>query len=126
MREKARDKGRIEDIIKYSENVAKCVEGATYEEFIADIKIYYAVMKNVEVVGEAAYMLTKAFKRNHPQTPWDVVAGMRHVLVHDYANIEAKILWGTAINSIPEIKSQAKRYLSETDWEEWENSEDEF
>ena len=58
MREKARDRGRLEDIIKYSENVEKMMEGVSFERFEEDILVYYAVMKNVEIVGEAAYMLT--------------------------------------------------------------------
>jgi len=60
-------------------------------------------MKNVEVVGEAAYMLTKAFKKAHPATPWKFVQGMRHVLVHDYAAIDDRELYNTAVNDIPLI-----------------------
>ena len=56
MREKARDKRRIEDIISYSENVTRLVKNVTYDEFVKDIAIYYGTMKNVEIVGEAAYI----------------------------------------------------------------------
>ncbi len=45
-------------------------------------------MKNVEIVGEAAYMLTKEFKASHPEIPWKQVEGMCHVLVHGYLNIQ--------------------------------------
>ena len=65
MREKLRDKGRIEDIIKYSENIRKMIDGVSYETFQNDILIYFAVMKNVEIVGEAAYMLSAEFKESH-------------------------------------------------------------
>ncbi|MBR6493845.1 MAG: DUF86 domain-containing protein, partial [Prevotella sp.] len=60
-----RDRGRLEDIIDYSNNVTKLIEGVSLEEFEADIRTYYAVMKNIEIVGEAAYMLTKEFKEAH-------------------------------------------------------------
>ena len=93
MRERARDKGRLVDIIEFSNNVTMLIEGYTYDKFLADKRTYYSVMKNVEVVGEAAFMLTKAFKEAHPATPWNVVQGMRHVLVHDYATIDAKELY---------------------------------
>ena len=59
------------DIIEYSDNVAEFVEGRTFETFVTDKRTYYSVMKNVEVVGEAAYMLSKAFKKAHPATPWN-------------------------------------------------------
>ena len=120
MREKSRDKGRIEDIIKYSENIRVMIDGVSFEKFQNDILIYYAVMKNVEIVGEAAFMLSTEFKETHPKTPWKVVQGMRHYLVHGYANIDVQELYSTAMNDIPVLKEQAEEYLAETSWEEWE------
>lgn len=121
MREKARDKGRLEDIVEYSKNVSKLIEGVSYEQFTSDIRTYYAVMKNVEIVGEAAYMLSKEFKDSHSETRWNVVQGMRHVLVHDYANIVPETLYDTATTGIPELRQQIERYLAEIDWQQWEN-----
>ena len=106
MRERARDKGRLEDIIEYSDNVTNFINGHTFESFVADKRTYYSVMKNVEVVGEAAYMLSKAFKKAHLATPWKTVQGMRHVLVHDYAHVVSETLYDTAVNGIPELRSQ--------------------
>ena len=62
MRERARDKGRILDIIEYANNVTMLIEGYSYEALVKDKRTYYSVMKNIEIVGEAAFMLTKAFK----------------------------------------------------------------
>ena len=66
-------------------------------------------MKNIEVVGEAAYMLTKAFKKAHPEIPWKVVQGMRHVLVHDYANVVSATLYDTAVNDMIPLHQQIER-----------------
>lgn len=121
MRERARDKGRLQNIVDYSANVSILIEGYSLEEFVADKRTYYSVMKNVEIVGEAAYMLTKAFKNAHPEIPWQTVQGMRHVLVHDYANVISETLYDTAVNDIPVLRKQAERYLAETDWTEWES-----
>ena len=126
MRERARDKGRLENILEYSDNVTMLIEGYTFDELVTDKRTYYAVMKNVEIVGEAAYMLTKAFKQAHPQTPWKIVEGMRHVLVHDYANVIPRILWGTATNDIPTLRQQVEQYLAETDWQQWEEGENQL
>ena len=119
MRERARDQRRIEDIISYSENVTRLVESVTFDEFVKNIAVYDGTMKNVEIIGEAAYMLTKEFKALHPETPWEIVQGMRHVLVHDYAQVVPKILWNTATKDVPEIRRQAQKYLAEMDWEAW-------
>ena len=72
MRERTRDKGRLEDIIEYSNRVSQFIQGVSLDDFSSEHLTYYAVMKNVEVVGEAAFMLTKAFKAAHPETPWKI------------------------------------------------------
>lgn len=102
------------------------IERHTFESFVGDKSTYYSVMKNVEIVGEAAYMLSKAFKKAHPATPWKTVQGMRHVLVHDYANIVSETLYDTAVNGIPELRQQVEKYLANTDWEVWESQPDDF
>jgi len=119
MRELVRDKGRLEDIVEYSSNVLKIIDGIDFEEFSSNILIYFATMKNVEIVGEAAYMLTKEFKASHPEIPWKQVEGMRHVLVHGYSQVLPRILWATAKENIPEIKAQVEKYLNEIDWEHY-------
>ena len=116
----------MEDIVEYSANVMMLIKGYTFEALVSDKRTYYSVIKNVEVVGEAAYMLTKAFKKAHPATPWKVVQGMRHVLVHDYATIDDRELYNTAVNDIPVLQKQVERYLAETDWDEWNSQPDEF
>lgn len=116
----------MEDIIEYSNHVTQFMEGVTLEAFSSNTLLYFGVMKNVEVVGEAAFMLTKAFKAAHPKTPWKMIESMRHILVHDYAHVIMETLYDTATNDIPELRKQVETYLSETDWAEWEKGEDLF
>ena len=113
MREKARDKGRLEDIVEYSKNVSSFIKGYDFETFVADKRTYYSVIKNVEIVGEAAYMLTQDFKNAHPEVAWKTIQGFRHVLVHDYANIVSETLYDTAVNDIPVLRKQVEQFLSE-------------
>ena len=87
MREHSRDRGRLEDILKYAQNVEKIMDGISYDDFTKDIRIYYSVMKNVEVIGEAANMLTRHFRKAHAELPWRQIVSMRNVLVHGYAQV---------------------------------------
>lgn len=121
MREHSRDQGRLEDIRQYALNVETILEGVTFEEFVKDIKVYYSVMKNVEVIGEAANMLTRDFKEKHTELPWRLIVKMRNVLVHGYAQVSDTDLWQTATNDIKPLREQVERYLAETDWASWEN-----
>ena len=111
MREPSRDKGRLEDMVCYAENVIAFMEGITFEEFISNKLLYFAVLKNVEIIGEAAYMLSLTFKNTHPELPWNEIIAMRHVLVHGYSNISDRNLWFTATEDILPLKKQVEEYL---------------
>lgn len=87
--------------------------GITFEDFANDKMRYFAIMKNIEVVGEAPYMLTKDFIERHPESPWQQIIGMRHVLVHGYATVSPRRLWETAIEDIPVLKNQVEKYLDD-------------
>ncbi|MBQ8066282.1 MAG: DUF86 domain-containing protein [Prevotella sp.] len=64
MRERKRDKGRLEDILNCIDNVQQYIKGVTFNDFVSDSMRYFAVMKNVEIIGEAANMLTRNFRKN--------------------------------------------------------------
>jgi uncharacterized protein with HEPN domain len=106
MREPERDPGRIQDMLEAANYVIEFVDGLTYEQFLADKIRFFAVMKNVEIIGEAANMLTEEFKSAHEEIPWRQVIKMRHVLVHGYSNILPEILWETARQDVPQLKDQ--------------------
>lgn len=126
MREHSRDRGRLEDILKYAQNVEQIVSGITYEQFVADIRIYYSVMKNVEVIGEAANMLTRHFRETHTELPWRLIVSMRNVLVHGYAQVSDSDLWQTATNDIQPLSRQVQHYLDDIDWEKWAQGENPY
>ena len=126
MREHNRDRGRLEDILKYAKNVEQIVNGISYEQFVADIRIYYSVMKNVEVIGEAANMLTRHFREEHNELPWRLIVSMRNVLVHGYAQVSDADLWQTATNDIKPLSEQVQQYIDDIDWEQWAQREDPY
>lgn len=119
MREHKRDRGRLEDILFYARNVEKILEGISFDEFAGDIRIYYSVMKQVEVIGEAANMLTRHFRDTHTELPWRQIVGMRNILVHGYSQVSDKDLWDTATSDITPMREQVEYYLSEIDWKKW-------
>ncbi|MBQ9556559.1 MAG: DUF86 domain-containing protein [Muribaculaceae bacterium] len=85
--------------------------------------IYYGIVKNIEIIGEASHKLTAAFRRQHPETPWEVIAKMRHVLVHDYYQIDPLSVWKVITEDLPPLREQVVGYLNNTDWDEWEKNE---
>jgi uncharacterized protein with HEPN domain len=106
--------------------VEQIVSGITYEQFVADIRIYYSVMKNVEVIGEAANMLTRHFRETHTELPWRLIVSMRNVLVHGYSQVSDADLWQTATSDIQPLREQTQHYLADIDWEQWAQGEDPY
>lgn len=111
MREVIRDSGRLEHILIAIGNVQKFLEGKTFEDLCQDKILFYAVVKNIEIVGEAANNLTKELQVQHPEVQWKDVISMRHVLVHDYYSIDARTAWQTAQENLPQLKEQIEKIL---------------
>lgn len=111
MREVIRDSGRLEHILIAIGNVQKFLEGKTFEDLCQDKILFYAVVKNIEIVGEAANNLTKEMQVLHPEVQWKDVISMRHVLVHDYYSIDARTAWQTAQENLPQLKEQIEKIL---------------
>lgn len=99
------------------------LRGKSKPELVADKILFYGLVKNIEIIGEAAYKLTKSFRNAHPKTPWEVITKMRHVLIHDYYQIDEDAVFYVIDDDLPPLCSQVKQYLAETDWEEWEKNE---
>lgn len=123
MRENVRDRYRLEHIVEAITNILDFADGKTKEELEADKLRYYDIVKNIEIIGEAAYKLTHAFCREHPETPWEFIMKMRHVLVHDYYQISSKEVWNVIKEDLKPLREQVTRYLADTNWDEWEKSE---
>lgn len=113
MREQVRDKGRLQHILSAIINIEEYTQGITQESLLSDKIRLHATVYNVQVVGEATYNLTKEFKELHPATPWAMIEKMRHVLVHDYYQINKDILWAVITDDIPTLKQQVQQYLTE-------------
>ena len=113
MREPIRDNGRLEHILSAIENVEKYTQGFDFETFSADSLRVHATIYNVQVIGEAVYHLSNEFKESHPETIWRLIEKTRHILVHDYYQIQLDILWNIVIEDLPLLKNQVNKYLSE-------------
>ncbi len=81
------------DIIDSAEKILLYTEGMTYEDFIKDSKTIDAVVRNFEIIGEAANKIPEEFRDNHPSIDWHRIRGFRNRIVHDYFGIDYTIIW---------------------------------
>ena len=120
MRGPIRDRERLEHIIAAIDRIIRYTSDKSYEDLVADDMMYYAVVKNIEIIGEAANMLTPQFQQTNSETPWKMVKGMRNYIVHEYFQIDDIVVWDVVKNNLPELRAQVSRYLAETNWDNWE------
>lgn len=120
MREHRRDKDRLNHILEAIDRVLRYTKDKTHKDFVDDDMMYYAVVKNIEIMGEAANMLTQDFTDKHPETPWKMVRGMRNYIVHEYFQIDDAVVWDVVENNLPELRSQIVDDIANTDWTEWD------
>lgn len=83
----------IGDIIRSAKKILSYAEGLSYDEFIRDDKTVDAVIRNFEIIGEAANRLPEEFKDKNPQIDWHRIKGFRNRIVHDYMGIDYTIVW---------------------------------
>ncbi|MBQ8098822.1 MAG: DUF86 domain-containing protein [Bacteroidaceae bacterium] len=119
MREQLRDKERLVHILLAIDRVVRYTEGKSFDDFVADDMMYYAVVKNIEIIGEAANMLTMEFQNSHPQTPWKMVKGMRNYIVHEYFQIDNIVVWDVVTKNLMELRKQIVSYIADTDCGTW-------
>lgn len=70
-----------------------------------------AVVRQLEIIGEATKRITKDFRNNNPEIPWADMAGMRDILIHDYIDVDLDIVWKTASESIPKLKTLLEKLV---------------
>ena len=122
MKEQRKDKMRLQHILEAIERLEKYAGGLTREELESDVLRYYGIVKNIEIIGEAARMLTDEFKKANDDVPWLSIANMRNFLVHEYFQVDSDTLWEVIHGDIVELKEHVLRYLSDTDWGQWEQN----
>ena len=113
MRERIKDYDRLLHIREASANFYEKKKKKNVNDLANDKLLFYGVIKNIEIIGEAAYMLTKEFIEQHPSTPWIDIIGMRHVLVHGYYTASPLFIWDTYKNDLDVLRLQIESYISE-------------
>ncbi len=120
MRERIRDRERLQHIQGCIDNVRRFLSGKTLEDMEADLMCFHAVVYNIMIIGEAANRLTREFRAEHIEVPWRDIVDMRNVLVHGYYTASPLFIWETYTKDLSPLKEEIERYLAETDWSQWE------
>ena len=96
----------IDHILECIELVEDYLNGKSIEDFMGSTQLQDAVIRRIEIIGEATKNLPQDFKDRHPDIPWKEMAGMRDIIVHEYFGVDLKLTWRVATEDIKGLKAQ--------------------
>ena len=111
MREKPKDNERLHHMLEAIDNIFEFVAGKTFDSYKKDKILRFAIIKNLEIIGEAAYLLSKDFKSKNDAVEWNDIIGMRHILVHGYYQINDEIIWATIETELTPLKLKLQKLI---------------
>ncbi len=111
---KPSDLDLLDDILICVEKIQSYINGITYEQFIDDLKTQDAVIRNIEVIGEAAKHLSDNLRLKYSDIPWKEIVGTRDRLIHGYFGVNIDIVWRIATVDIPKLKPRIEKMKNES------------
>jgi uncharacterized protein with HEPN domain len=102
----------LEDILEAARRIRLYTSGMSRKEFAGDPKTFDAVVRNLAIVGEAAKKLPQAVRAQSPQVEWRRIAGLRDILIHEYFEIDAEIVWDVIKNKLPPLEKEVTELLA--------------
>jgi uncharacterized protein with HEPN domain len=102
---------RLRHMLDAAKTAASFAAGKTRENLEDDLMLAFALVRAIEIVGEAAARIDKAEQQNYPQIPWKAITGMRNKIVHDYFDIDYDVVWDTVQLRIPELITQLEKIV---------------
>lgn len=103
----------IKDILENMQDAEEFIRGMSYEQFHADKRTLNAVLRSIEVIGEATKNVPEEIRTRYPKVPWKEMAGMRDKVIHFYIGVNTEIVWLAAKERIPSLLPLIEQILHE-------------
>ncbi len=101
----------LQDMLDACLKATSFTKGMSFEEFVKDEKTQYAVIRALEIIGEASKKVPQTFKERNPEIPWRSISGMRDKMIHDYMGINQVVVWKTVIEDLPLLIDQLSKTI---------------
>ena len=99
------------DVLESIADIRDFIQGLTYDEFISDRKTINAVLRSLEIIGEAVKKVPIEVRNEYPLVPWKEIAGMSDKLIHDYFGVDLGIIWETIQHDFKDLEEAVTDYL---------------
>ena len=94
----------LDDMVENMDDAVNFIGAITYDDFIKDKKTVNAVVRSIEIIGEAAKHVPAEIREKNPSIPWKNMAGMRDKCIHDYIGVDHETIWYAVKDDIPDIR----------------------
>lgn len=105
----------LEDMLERCERIERYLAGLEYEQFLRDQKTADSVIRNLEVIGEAASRLPREFTQARPQVPWRLIVGLRHRIVHDDFDVDLALVFDICRDEVPQLRDNLRGVIETLD-----------
>lgn len=102
----------LNDILEATQRIEKYTKRLTFEKLETDTLVIDGVVRNLEIIGEAAKNVPAHVKERYPETEWKKIAGLRDILAHEYFGIDLEVVWDIIKNKLPILKLQVHQILN--------------
>jgi uncharacterized protein with HEPN domain len=103
----------LRDMLDATEKALRFTAGMTFSRFIEDDKTAFAVVRALEVLGEAAKKVPKSVRDRYPDLPWRAMTGIRDKLIHEYFGVNLQVVWQTIQEDLPSAKKALARMVTD-------------
>ncbi|CAN5470200.1 DUF86 domain-containing protein [soil metagenome] len=110
---KPNDADRLNHILDAIAKIERYLQGFDVQKFQQNEEKIDAVVRNIEIIGEATTCLDRGLKAKYPQVEWRFATAIRNRLIHGYFDIDAEIVWNTTQNDLPKLKTEIEKILEE-------------
>ena len=101
----------LEDIIQSADKIRRYTKGLEYDDFVRNEMVTDAVLRNIEIIGEAAGNIPEDIRSLYPHIPWRRIVGLRNIVIHAYFNVDLNIIWQIVTVNLPEIRDDIRSVL---------------
>ncbi|MFH1549006.1 MAG: DUF86 domain-containing protein [Planctomycetota bacterium] len=103
----------LDDIREAAKRIDSYAEGFSIARFKKNTLVVDAVVRNLEIIGEAIKHIPVQIRKKHPEIEWKKIAGLRDILAHEYFGIDVDVVWDIVNNKLPTLRKQVRRLLNE-------------
>ena len=101
----------LQDILESIELIQRFLDGVSEDEFYKNVEKQDAVLRRLEIIGEAVKHLPEVIREDNPDIPWRQIAGMRGIIIHEYFGVTLNMIWIVATDDILDLKTKVEEII---------------